>query len=557
MIAGTWAQVLEYEKIDITANFFELGGDSINAIRVISRLNGQGFALTIQDLYKNQTVEALARAAGKKMPVNIEVSPDLDELFLKYRDSIAAGLPGGMEIEDIFPASPLQCHMLNYLEFHPGFGISHPLFLYQRVFGTVDAPLDINILKQAIQTLTDSYPILRTILYWKNVSEPVQVILKKTDHCLLYRDFSHLSEVERELAILDFKKEQWVLGFNRDEPIPFRLAVIKLGDESFYIFYTCDYSRLDGWGAGFAFLGIFECYNAMMSGREFAVEVNNVYKSYIYGLQNRDRDETREYWLSVFKDRAKQRVSIDRFPGNHPGGQEGFGLQSIYFSAETTEKMEGLMRKERLVISTVAKAVWALILSRYAGLDEVIYGFLTTGRSIASAGVETMSGHAINVLPVKTKVIADKPLLSWLREIMDHHLEWSQYEYTQIENIYEWLGISMEQPLFETFLVIQNIDKRMGKMRPGSRMFDSFHAKMEYPLRVDLDPGTEICVTFNYYRRFFADSVVHGFKENVYTLMHSILDNPNQTVGELRNQISTEHELPSDVPLDKLVRITI
>ena len=57
-----WAQCLGVGSINRTANFFELGGDSLIAISVAMTAANEGLDLTPQDLYENQTVAALAKA---------------------------------------------------------------------------------------------------------------------------------------------------------------------------------------------------------------------------------------------------------------------------------------------------------------------------------------------------------------------------------------------------------------------------------------------------------------------------------------------------------------
>ena len=57
-----WAQCLGVASISRTANFFELGGDSLIAISVAMTAANEGLDLTPQDLYENQTVDALAKA---------------------------------------------------------------------------------------------------------------------------------------------------------------------------------------------------------------------------------------------------------------------------------------------------------------------------------------------------------------------------------------------------------------------------------------------------------------------------------------------------------------
>ncbi len=57
-----WAQCLGVDSIDRSANFFELGGDSLIAIGVAMTAANEGLDLTPQDLYEHPSVAALAGA---------------------------------------------------------------------------------------------------------------------------------------------------------------------------------------------------------------------------------------------------------------------------------------------------------------------------------------------------------------------------------------------------------------------------------------------------------------------------------------------------------------
>lgn len=61
-LKSIWSQCLGVSSIEPTANFFELGGDSLIAISVAMTASKQGLDLTPQDLYENQTISSLARA---------------------------------------------------------------------------------------------------------------------------------------------------------------------------------------------------------------------------------------------------------------------------------------------------------------------------------------------------------------------------------------------------------------------------------------------------------------------------------------------------------------
>jgi amino acid adenylation domain-containing protein/non-ribosomal peptide synthase protein (TIGR01720 family) len=64
LLAQVWSQVLGVERVGVHDNFFDLGGDSILAIRVAARSNQAGLHLTPRQLFQSQTIAELASAAG-------------------------------------------------------------------------------------------------------------------------------------------------------------------------------------------------------------------------------------------------------------------------------------------------------------------------------------------------------------------------------------------------------------------------------------------------------------------------------------------------------------
>jgi acyl transferase domain-containing protein len=63
-IADAWQKVLGLESIGVNDNYFDLGGDSVQAIQIITRVNQQGFSFTVQQLFQHQTVVELAAIAS-------------------------------------------------------------------------------------------------------------------------------------------------------------------------------------------------------------------------------------------------------------------------------------------------------------------------------------------------------------------------------------------------------------------------------------------------------------------------------------------------------------
>ena len=111
-LAAIWADLLRQPNIGVTDNFFELGGDSIISLQMVSRARREGVLIEPRDVFRHQTIEALAAMSRqirppKEAPASVRgslsglTSEQLERLGLDWS-----------RIEDIYPLSPMQQGML-------------------------------------------------------------------------------------------------------------------------------------------------------------------------------------------------------------------------------------------------------------------------------------------------------------------------------------------------------------------------------------------------------------------------------------------------------------
>ena len=74
-LAAIWAEVLGFDRIGVYDNFFEIGGDSILSIQIISRANQAGLKLKPSQFFEHPTIAALAAVAGTAAPAPVDEKP--------------------------------------------------------------------------------------------------------------------------------------------------------------------------------------------------------------------------------------------------------------------------------------------------------------------------------------------------------------------------------------------------------------------------------------------------------------------------------------------------
>ena len=67
-LVDIWREVLQLDNVDPDGNFFDLGGDSVAAVRICARAGEAGIRLAVADILTHQTLAAIGTAAAAPAP---------------------------------------------------------------------------------------------------------------------------------------------------------------------------------------------------------------------------------------------------------------------------------------------------------------------------------------------------------------------------------------------------------------------------------------------------------------------------------------------------------
>src|SRR4029078_13565004 len=130
-------------------------------------------------------------------------------------------------------------------------------------------------------------------------------------------------------------------------------------------------------------------------------------------------------------------LPYDRAPVEAHRAQSGESVQ-VALSSERSLRLRQVAPQHGLTVNTVVQGAWALLLSRYSGERDVVFGTTVAGRPADLPGVESMVGLFINTLAGRAHVPPDAPVLPWLRRLQDQLAELRQYEYSPLVAIQGW-----------------------------------------------------------------------------------------------------------------------
>jgi len=439
-------------------------------------------------------------------------------------------------VEDVYPLSPTQQGIL----FHTLSAPQSGTYFMQLSF-KLEGEFDPDGFEEAWREVIERHAIFRSAFRWQHSDEPLQVVYKKVDVPFERLDWSTLADAAQEKLLREYLDEQKRHGFDLSRPPLVRLTLIHLGGGAYQFVWAWSHLVLDGWCLPLVLRETFFRYQEKRGCSVPATRVGPPYRDYIAWLKKQDLRKAEAYWrktLNGFK-APTPFLPEQRFQNL---GSGKYKEQDTHLSVTTSEELQAFARHRQVTLNVVAQAAWGLLLSRYAGERDVVFGATLSGRPAELPHVEFMLGLFINTLPVRVR-IGEKDLLgAWLRQLQTLQAELREYEYSPLVQVQEWSELPAGTPLFDSILVFENypVDSS-GEWSHGLRISNvQSHERTNYPLTLIVVPGKQISVRALYDGGRFEDSFVTALLHHFSTLLQGLTVSADRPVCKIA--VLTEEE---------------
>ncbi len=441
------------------------------------------------------------------------------------------------EHEDFYPLSPMQEGML----FHTLYAARSGVYVTQ-VSHVLHGELDVEAFERTWQHLFDRHPILRTFFIWEKVAKRVQVVQRHVKANIELHDWQSLTVIQKADQLREWLKDDRISGFNLAKAPLVRLALMKLEKDSHQFVFSFHHLLLDGWSIPILMQEALAIYEALRAGREAKLPPRRPFREYISWLQRQDLAQAESYWRQVLKGfSAPTPLPVD----NTLPRESNFGEQERFLSTQTSAELDSFTRRQRLTLNTLMQGAWALLLSRYSGAEDVLFGATVSGRPSDLAGADGMVGLFINTLPVRVRVAPDTGVLSWLKEFQQQQLESRQYEYTPLVRIHGWSELRRGVPLFESIFVYENypLGESIAESSSSLKVSNSRCAEQtNYPLSLMVTPDSQFSLKFFYDCSVFEPQTIERMLDHYAVLLEEIVKNPEREIRELSMLSAAERQ---------------
>lgn len=422
-----WAQVLkvEEEKISVTANFFSIGGHSLSAINLLARIEKEfGVKVSLSTFFGDPTIRRSLELLGSGVRVGTTAIPKAAPASL-YR------------------ASSAQKRLYFLYELDKG-SIAYNLQEVVRLRG----PLDKERLLEAFRRLIQRHESLRTSFVlqhadlFQRVSEEVDLFIEM---------------LSPEQADLDDRIKEFVRPFDLEKGPLIRVGLICERPEEYVLVIDMHHIISDGLSQVVLLKELMTLYRG-----ERLTDLRLQYKDYAEWQQSDEQQALilghREYWLrELTTELPDLRLPVDY---TRPVLRSYTGATAdLILDKELAGLLKQLAASSGVTLSMVLLAVYAVMLSKLSGQEDLIIGVPTAGRE--HADLEGIIGMFVNTLPARLFPTGERGFRDFLAAVRTTTLACYDHQSYPYEVLIDDLKLernASRNPLFDVLFVFQNFD---------------------------------------------------------------------------------------------------
>jgi amino acid adenylation domain-containing protein len=470
-IRDIFSQVLSLplRRIGVSNSFFSLGGDSILAMQMSSRLREENIKISVQDIFEQKSIAMLAASAERNS--NSSVAPPTREAHLgletEIRKTFLSTLGeqyGPSQIEDAFPCSSIQETILAAQVQKPQAWTAIMNFEVKFQLGAV--PVELDMLEDAWSKVVNHHGILRTVfvpVIYDNVWRAGQVVLNYTRPSVIRREIS-----DAEASTVDLQP----ITLPQHLP-PHHLTITQTFSNKTFISLQISHALYDATALSILLRDLRLAYEGV------APTSSTPYRDYFMNTQFLEESSALAHWKPVLEGYQAKAIKFAE-TSNYPDMQV---MRMVQADVEDIPKIQKYCQEQSTTISNLFQTVWAICLRDIARDDDICFGNMISGRELAGSKFGSVVGPCVNILPCRVRFSLTTTVYDLQKALERDLFATLSHQHCSLEKIRQISGLE-DIPLFDTYLNVrrarhqsQDCASALYLQDVGSYMFEQVRIK--------------------------------------------------------------------------------
>lgn len=518
-VAAVWSEILRVPEVGAEDGFFELGGDSLLAMRTLDRLRGEtGAMLSFRDLFTYRTVAELAAALDEQAGAG----------------DAPAVVEGVVRTDGSHPLSLAQQGIWFLWRLEP----DSPYYTAQ---GSIrfEGRLDIAVLRRAWSAVLDRHQVLRS-RYLLEKGEPVQRFRTDMPTDLPLVDVSDAPLDERRKRMIDRSRSHVrALDLERDPLISGEL--FKFDEDVHELAITFHEIVLDLWGLSLLMRDLHRMYRLLLGGGSVeAAPPAAGFGDYVDWEHERLTRENLDGQAAYWQEHLAGELPVLALPTDHPrpaAPSYRGAAESLFIGDELTEALRELSRSHGTTLFATLLASFNVLLGAYSGQDDVIVGAPLANRTHGTSS--EVVGFFLNMLPLRTSLDPETSfadLLDQSRQTVVGALSNADYPFPWMLETVRIPRDRSVSPVFQVMFNMLNLPHEAiedDELAITFSELDSGYVKYDLSLYAQ-EHGERLFLQFAYLTDLFEPATVRRMLDNFEVLLGDVVADPSRRLRELR-----------------------
>lgn len=345
-----------------------------------------------------------------------------------------------------YPLTPLQYSM--YASSALGKRPWH--YIEQIVVHVPSEKLDTEAMGQAWSELSTAHPALRNVICEGPNGDLLQRSAEATPIRPAVQDWQHFDTVQCEDALQRFLGQDRRAGIDATRAPPFRVALFHTGPSQFVLVCSFPHSLLDGRAFAPLLNEVFERYDRIRTGARLMspeTPLENLFETHCRGLAAMDHTPGEDHFVQ----------SLAGWEGSEGLRREGVAPSRkreavFHLNIAQTEAVAQLAAQANVTSSTVVLAAWGIVLARFTGQTDVVFGVTRNGRNVVKGSADA-AGCFITTVPMRVQLDPALTLGEMLKQLREEQIALRPFEHTPLTRISRRLGLAPGRSLFDSVLM--------------------------------------------------------------------------------------------------------
>lgn len=507
-IAQVWCEVLGFREIDIFEEFYQLGGDSLHATRIVNLLNKKfGSQIDIASLLKKPTIHKFASYFDQvnKLVDGQKQTSESDQ---------------SVEETEYYPVTSAQKRLYTIQQVNPDSTAYHLPHAFM-----IEGKLNRERLERAFRIVIGRHEVLRTYFDIQD-GEIVQKIEPRIEF-----NIPEVQLVEDEVCSFI---EKFFQPMNLCQAPLMRVCIVSLSEEKNLLLFDIHHIITDGTSMGIMIKELMEVYRGkdlsdiLLQYKDFSIIQKNA-------LTSKRVKEQEEYWTGIFQGNPPVLNLPTDIPRPHMRNLQGDTLNFI-LDSDLTNNLQDLANKNSSTLFMVLLAIYSILLKKYSGQEDIVIGSPIAGRS--HADLQNVMGMFTNTLPLRTNPVGNKTFKQFLEEVKKNVLNAYQNQEYQMDDLLQKIDVTHDlsrNPLFDTMFILQNMDIpdfNFEGLKISQYPLKGRFAKFDLSLEARNIQGALAC-QLEYSTELFYRSTMERLAGHFTQLAELITKNPEMHIDEL------------------------